>query len=358
MSSKNLATEKMETREPKTQVLEKCPICGSKSIKHFFTAPDKLHGVPGKFSYFSCQSCESVFQNPMVIQDDLHLCYPTEYMPYNYDPEMPEFDFDAQDDPENFKDNLRKSIAKEVWNEPMSGAIGKVGKVLARSRALRERAFYGIVLDACLPRNRKENHALDVGCGAGWMLKRLKRVGWQVEGIEWGEEAAELARQKTGAKVWTGDFREVDLPKEHYQLIFLSHVFEHFSDPSEALKRFYELLASKGKLVLIYPNPNSLDAKWFNTDWFAWEVPRHLTLPSVRAVREMARKTGFVNLKIKTGFAGHLWGSSKAYKVGLHPEKDNPALSIPEKMGFYYQYLTTKLGGSEGSEIIAVLEKP
>ncbi|HVE57175.1 MAG TPA: class I SAM-dependent methyltransferase, partial [Pyrinomonadaceae bacterium] len=272
----------VEKNSPRTEVLEKCPVCESKNTKLYFTSPDRLHGVAGEFGYHLCGKCKTVFQNPMVIQEDLHLCYPSEYTPYNYDPEMPEVSFEANGNHGflvNSRNMLRQAIVKEVWHEPLPGVAGLAGKVLSKSRAARERAFYGIVLDECIPRERGKYFALDVGCGAGWMLKRLKQVGWQVEGIEWDKTAAEVAAERTGAKVWAGDFREIDLPENKYHLIFLSHVFEHFNDPLGALKRFYELLASQGKLVMIYPNPESLDSKWFDRDWFAWEVPRHLILP-------------------------------------------------------------------------------
>ena len=346
---------------PRTEQLENCPICGSRNTKHFFTSPDRLHGTPGEFSYHICRACETVFQNPMVIQEDLHLCYPSEYNPYNYNPEMPEVDFEANGNHGllvNSRNLIRRAVVKEVWGEPLSGAAGLTGKVLAKSHAVRERAFYGMVHDECLPRARGNNFALDVGCGAGWMLKRLKQVGWQVEGIEWDKTAAEIAAARTGAKVYAGDFREIELPKEKYSLIHLSHVFEHFNEPLRLLERFYELLASGGKLVLIYPNPHSIDSEWYKEYWYAWDPPRHLIFPTPQSFRDYAYKIGFKNFKVNSIVAKHCWTNSKAYQMGLHPDKDQPELSLTEKMGLWYQRLITKLGADKGSEIILVLEKP
>jgi len=342
-------------QSPRTEPLDRCPVCDSTETKFFFSSPDRLHGVPGEFSYHKCAKCRTVFQNPMVIQEDLYLCYPTEYTPYSYDPEMPDIDFDTDT---GMRGRIRRAIVKEVWGERESGIFGATGSILAKSKRIRERAFYGLVVDECLPRSRGKDWALDVGCGAGWMLKRLAKVGWQVEGIEWNESAAEIARQRTGQKVWAGDFREIELPKEKYNLIYLSHVFEHFNNPIGALKRFYELLSANGKLIMVFPNADSTDAHWFGGNWFAWEVPRHLILSSPQSIFLLAKACGYVNATVRTRVADHLWVSSEAYKQKLNPEREHPGLSMAEKMGLVYQQSAVSTGSLVGSELIAILEKP
>jgi 2-polyprenyl-3-methyl-5-hydroxy-6-metoxy-1,4-benzoquinol methylase len=292
----------------------------------------------------------------MVIQEDLHLCYPTDYMPYTYDPEMAYVDFES--DNGGVREKLRNAVVKTVWGEPNGGICGAIGSFLAKNKKIRERAFYGLVLDECLPRSRGKDSALDVGCGAGWMLKRLAKVGWQVEGIEWNESAAEIARQRTGQKVWAGDFREIELPKEKYKLIYLSHVFEHFNDPLRALRRFYQLLSANGRLVMVFPNANSTDAHWFGADWFAWEVPRHLILSSPKSIFTLAKACGYVNARVRTRVADHLWTSSEAYRQERNPEQEHPDLSVLEKMGLLYQQSAVSMGSLVGSELIIILEKP
>jgi hypothetical protein len=169
-----------EKKSPRTALLEKCPICESKNTKQFFTSPDRLHGTPGEFSYHLCDSCETVFQNPMVIQEDLHLCYPSEYSPYNLKREIPEIDFDALPNG-NFRNNLRKAIVDEVKGKPTDGVAGTLGKMLAKNAFFRERAFYGLVMDELLPKGKGEQFALDLGCGAGWLMA-ARRLGMERSG--------------------------------------------------------------------------------------------------------------------------------------------------------------------------------
>jgi SAM-dependent methyltransferase len=222
---------------------------------------------------------------------------------------------------------------------------------------MRERAFYGIVPDNCLPDARDKYYALDIGCGSGWMLKRLAKVGWKAEGIEWDESAAELARQRSGSKVWTGDFRSIDLEIGKYRLVFLSHVFEHFHDPQGALERFFQILDTNGKLVMMFPNPQAFDARWFKNKWFAWEVPRHLILPAHKILPEMAKKAGFSSCSIGTRTARHYWTKSLAYDTGVDPEREVPTLQWKQETGFALQRAGVALGFSFGSETVVVLEK-
>ena len=290
----------------------------------------------------------------MVVREDLHLCYPKDYTPYCYDPETPDIDFEAAN---GWKAAVRNSIARSVWNEPAPGFMGLAGRLLGKSRVLRERAFYGIVMDECIPRSRGDQYALDIGCGAGWMLKRLTKVGWIAEGIEWDDDAARLAADRTGCKVWSGDFMETEIPAKRYGLIFLSHVFEHLHRPLESLKRFHELLIPGGKVVLLFPNSGSSDASWFKEFWFPWDPPRHLVLPSAKAIADLATRAGFEVSKCYTNTAKWVWKNSKAYKLNKHPDGFNAELDLTENLAFNVQRLKNAAGFPVGSELVAVLKK-
>jgi len=345
---------------PRTSELDKCPVCESKNTKHFFTVPDRLHNTPGEFSYHLCNSCQTVFQNPMVIQEDLHLCYPLEYTPYVIKREIPDIDFDALPN-NNFRNRLRKAIVEEVKGKSSEGGVGKIARILGKRAFFRERAFFGLVADELLPKGENERFALDLGCGTGWLMKNLKKVGWETEGSEWNETAAELARKVTNCNVWAGDFRKVDIPKGKYHLIVLNHVFEHINDPKDTLKRVYELLAKGGKAVLFYPNPHSFGAGWHKTNWYPWDAPRHLIFPTPKAVKLISKQIGFSEVKAvtKNSFWAEIeqWICSKAYKNRLNPEKERLKLGLTEKFGFFTERLLTGLGFEKGWEIVAVLRK-
>jgi SAM-dependent methyltransferase len=342
---------------PRTEHLANCPVCESSDTKHFFTAPDRLHGVPGEFKYDLCNHCRSVFQNPMVIPEDLHLCYPTEYSPYNWELEVPPVDFDDLPH-DNIKQKVRRGVVEAVKGRSGSDLEGRLGTFLSKSRSIRERAFFGLIMDECLPMGNGPHYALDLGCGSGWFMQRLQKVGWEVDGLEWNQEAAEKAQSITGCKVYAGDFRDIDLPKRKYDLIVLNHVIEHLTGPLTALQRLDDLLAEGGKIVLYYPNPHSFGSKYFRNFWYAWDPPRHLIFPSADGLRLLSHKAGFRNSEIKSR-ALHTqvqWELSKAYTAGFS-DNQTAKLGIFEMAGTYIEKILSAGGRTQGWEIVAALKK-
>lgn len=355
-----MSTETVENAVPRTAPLDGCPVCNSPDTKLMFSSHDRLHGVPGEYGYHVCKECGTIFQNPMVLQEDLHLCYPAVYAPYSLKREIPDVDFDSLPDG-NFRSKLRKAIVETVKGKPTYGFEGSLGRLMAKSSFFRERAFYGLVIDELLPRGTGERFALDLGCGSGWLMQKLEKVGWQTEGLEWNENAAQIAREMTGCNVWAGDFRSVDLPKGKFDLIVLNHVIEHINEPKGVLLRVRELLADGGKAVLFYPNPHSSGSIHFKSNWFAWDPPRHLIFPSVEALGQFASKAGFSEAQIFTDST--FWGEqeqcirSKAYKMGRHPETSRPFFNFSDRMRLVTTQILTSLGLHKGWEVVAVLKK-
>jgi SAM-dependent methyltransferase len=250
-------------------------------------------------------------------------------------------------------------VIDQVRGKRTPGIVGAAALLLARSSAVRSRAFFGLVSDELLPRGSGEHFALDLGCGAGFLIRKLQKVGWTVDGLEWNEDAAKRAEESTGARVWSGDFMQADLPKGKYDLIVLNHVFEHFSDPVELLRRLHTLLRPGGRVVLFYPNPDSLGARWFGRDWFPWEVPRHLVLPSPASIKTLTKRAGFRNSRVKTRayYSSVHWTWSSAYRAGKTPNEYDGGLRISDKLGLAAEHAAAALGLARGWETLAVLEK-
>ncbi|MDI1243726.1 MAG: class I SAM-dependent methyltransferase [bacterium] len=222
---------------------------------------------------------------------------------------------------------------------------------------MRERAFFGMLRDECIPNKRGVDWALDIGCGAGWLLKRLAKAGWLIEGVEWNKEAAELAASRTGAKVFDGDVMSLDLETQKYQLIVLSHVIEHLFEPNAVIKRIHDLLAPGGRAVLFLPNIESADAKYYKQFWFHLDAPRHVNFPTASYLRKLAAKHGFASASIRSVAAEWTWKNSKAYQLREHPSECQPSLSVRERLQFQLSRVRNVFGSFNGSELIVVLKK-
>ena len=98
---------------------------------------------------------------------------------------------------------------------------------------------------------------LDVGCGTGALMKRLRStVGPQIrlEGITYSEEEAGLAAH-VADKVWSGDLNQFDFDRlGRFDCIVCSHVLEHLQWPERVLASLKEHLTANGRLIVALPN--------------------------------------------------------------------------------------------------------
>lgn len=277
---------------PRTLPLGTCPACGDARSRAYFSAPDGLHGVPGIFEYRRCGGCGTVFQDPRVRDEDLGGLYPGGYYTHDAPSAGGEGEPPAARAGAGVRDRIRGAVRGAV--APASGdePTGLVARGLAGSRWLRERAFNDHVLDELLPWRTPAGRALDVGCGSGRLMAAMARVGWTVEGAEVDERAAEVARRATGLPVHRGSATSLPRDLGPFDLVVTSHVLEHLPRPVEALAALSGLLAPEGRLVTIYPNPESLMARWFGLHWYHWDPPRHLVMPPLVALRRVGAAAG------------------------------------------------------------------
>jgi 2-polyprenyl-3-methyl-5-hydroxy-6-metoxy-1,4-benzoquinol methylase len=134
---------------------------------------------------------------------------------------------------------------------------------------------------------------LDVGCGGGRFMKRMKRLGWEVEGIDFDANATNRIASRYGMKTYTGDLVENRLPDRSFDAITLSHVIKHLADPERTLRECLRLLKPGGRLIVVTPNAESVGARLFGPHWRGWEPPRHLRLFSIKTLAALLRKAGF-----------------------------------------------------------------
>jgi SAM-dependent methyltransferase len=296
---------------PRTVALAACPTGGHVRLRPAFEASDRVHGVPGRYRYDACDDCGTVFQNPRVATEELGRCYPPDYYETLADADAPP--------PAAARTGMRGWLGEAVRRAVASPSRAPVvARALAASRSLRERAFAGLP-DALIPRGGASGRALDAGCGAGRLLRLLARAGWDAEGLEWDADAAARARASSGRPVTVGDFFGAPLPLAAFDLVVLHHVLEHLPDPAAAVARAAQLLAPRGRVVFVYPNPRALGARVFGASWYPWEVPRHLVFPSRRALADLARRAGLAPVRVRTA-AGwsvpYLLAASRALAAG------------------------------------------
>ena len=124
---------------------------------------------------------------------------------------------------------------------------------------------------------------LDVGAGTGEFLKVCANNKWEVLGIEPSAEARNIAKKK-GIHL-KENF--LDIANQKFDVITLWHVLEHVENLKTTIKTLKKLLKPRGRIVIAVPNYKSLDAKFYNEYWAAYDVPRHLWHFSQRSIHKL-----------------------------------------------------------------------
>ena len=102
---------------------------------------------------------------------------------------------------------------------------------------------------------KKVDSILDVGCGEGFTLNRLreKGIGKKLEGVEYSKAAIELGHKMyPDIKIKQGNIYQLPYKDNAFDLVLCTEVLEHLDDPQKGLKELVRV--SKKYLVISVPN--------------------------------------------------------------------------------------------------------
>ncbi len=190
----------------------------STSIKCLFCEHTQTRSTPFEdtvfnnktFEYVQCTKCDLIFVNPLPDTDDLIKMYPVEY-----------------------QGNL---------------AIAASGAYNSLFSQIQSKGKYSSILD--------------YGCGGGRFVVEALEKGYSVTGAEYNPElVANLSKTFTKASFLTiDDFYKSDAK---YDIIFLSNVLEHLTNPKEIMLKLRERVSENGLFVLEGPVENNFNLTLF-----------------------------------------------------------------------------------------------
>ncbi|MCR9172977.1 MAG: class I SAM-dependent methyltransferase [bacterium] len=146
---------------------------------------------------------------------------------------------------------------------------------------------------------RKTGKLLDVGAGYGFFMEVAKERGWDVYGTELTDEAVDHCKSK-GLKMYKGEFHELDLESESFDVIVSIEVLEHLNTPNHFASKANEILRKGGVLYLTTPNFNSFLRYRLKEQYKVIEYPNHLCYYTPKTLKNLFTSKGFDPLAIKT----------------------------------------------------------
>ncbi len=148
---------------------------------------------------------------------------------------------------------------------------------------------------------KRETSVLDIGCGTGRLIGRLKEVGFaRVCGLDQSAVAAEIARREYAVEVRTGSV--FDEQEGRFGLAIVCHVLEHIVDLPTCLRRIYALLEDDGMTYIEVPDVRQFDrfvdpassGPWiYVRDLFTHFTPGHVNFFSTVSLRNLMTRFGF-----------------------------------------------------------------
>ena len=256
----------------RTKANPNCFLCGSVGNITYKDLADRHYGVPGTWQLKRCPkaSCALLWLDPVPVPEDLHLAY------QNY------FTHSAEEDGNTSSSKTLRELVFGCYQaaQYVPSAIFGLNKPRAD-------------LDLMYLHDLTPGRLLDVGCGDGVYLNRMRQRGWKVEGIDFDQKAVKNAKIRFGLELRCGDLAEAKFPDNSFDAITMSHVIEHVPNPVEFLKEARRVLKPGGRVVILTPNTKSNGLKEFGEVWFSLDAPRHLNLYNPDNLSDCAGRAGF-----------------------------------------------------------------
>lgn len=245
-----------------------CAICGEIHDLETLSEKDRYGFY---FPMQICQSCGFVFANPQMREKDYTDFYVNSHQKRVYV---------GKDRPGNayFKTQMRKGAS--IYN----------------------------YISKNIPEDKKL-HVLEVGCGAGGILKVFKERGHEVKGVDLNPVYVTYGSMEHGLNLSTQNL--FDIKNEKYDLIIYSHVLEHLSKPSEHLQFVKELLHPEGMVYIEVPGIKESVKNY--GDFLRYLQNAHIYNFSHTSLTNLMAKNGYKAMGSPNEFIRSLW------KIGEKP---------------------------------------
>lgn len=245
----------------------RCIVCASSGAPLYTGLQDRLFGVPGQWNMVKCSNprCRVLWLNPRPAAAELWKAYRGYYTHRDSEPRGP----------------LRAALSGTL-QLAIDACIGLSG--LRQER----RNVRSLHLNTRTP-----GSLLEIGCGDGSFLQRMRLNGWKVRGIDFDADAITVAHERVGACVQAGQLADFRFPDDEFDAIAMHHVLEHVDDPLSLMAEVRRILRPGGLFVCVTPNADSWGHRHFGRAWRGLEPPRHLNIFSMQALGDSARRCGF-----------------------------------------------------------------
>jgi len=142
-----------------------------------------------------------------------------------------------------------------------------------------------------------------------------------------------------------------EIKSESIDLITAWHSIEHIHDIDKVFFDVKRILKTGKYLLLCVPNSDSIDQKYYNKDWVAWDAPRHLYHFTPNLLEKYVEKFSFEIVYIESLL------QDTAYNILLSSGKKNIFRYLKSFYVLFISYFTILFSGYQKSSSFLVICK-
>ncbi|HWZ23094.1 MAG TPA: class I SAM-dependent methyltransferase [Cytophagaceae bacterium] len=327
-----------------------CMVCGSKGQDRYKDLTDSNYGATSGWNLNVCskENCGLLWLNPMPTKDEISKAYTSYYTHSSQTDAVANFPF------------LQKAYLALRYNyfSEMTSWKKTAGLFVFLMPIMKNKFDNSVMYLENSPKGK----ILDFGCGNGWLLKNLKSLGWEVNGLDFDAKAVEFCNS-LNLNVCLGDIRSQNYPDNYFDAITINHVIEHVHEVDELIKDAYKVLKKGGELIIATPNTQNWQHKLYGKFWFQLDPPRHLHIFNIDNLEKVVKRNGFEVHKSFSSIRMDAWSTIVTrgvirkgdFKIGVDKKKISDLI-----IGIVHQHISWILSifnKKYGGEIIVISKK-
>ncbi len=207
--------------------------------------PDRNH-----FRFLKCKKCGLIFSNPILSTAKINSLYSRSTFNYKLEAEY---------------------LKKTYWE------------------------YFSKYID---PKTIKKLKILEIGCGNGFFLEKLREMGAQdVYGIEPGIPSVLKARNDIKKNIKINVLRKGIFSEKYFDIVICFHTLDHVVNPNEFLEISKSFIKKNGKLLFIVHDTDGLSVKFFGEKSPIFDI-EHIFLFNKNNLRLLLKLNNFKRIKV------------------------------------------------------------
>lgn len=178
-----------------------------------------------------------------------------------------------------------------------------------------ERDYVKPVIDNFASKGVEQPRVLEIGPGTAGNLNYARTKNFITASLDISTTNNNYYKDKCKIDFVHNDLNEVQ--EEYYDVLIMTHVIEHISDPGEFMELVLRKVKVGGIVVVSTPNFNSLYKKLFGCKWWPYLIDDHVSFFSLKLLGSFLKQHHVDVIKC------YSYGSNTSHSLSRYFNKDN-----------------------------------